>query len=197
MTPAVIAAVAALLVGVVGALLSYANARRLSRTEAQLARVNAQLSELYGPMHATLEATRIAYEKFVQSSRGSPNFFNPRLPKPTDEELELWRTWVTTVLQPGNKRTYELIVNKAHLLIDDEMPQCLLTFCAHVAGFDVTIRRWEAEDYSSHLSVVSHPRDELNSYARNSFRQLKRTQAHLLAQSKIEPSTRTKQAGIK
>jgi hypothetical protein len=190
MTAAVIAAVAALLVGVLGALLSYVNARRLSRTEAQLARVNAQLSELYGPMHATLEATRIAYEKFVRSSRNSPNFFNPKLPKPTDEELELWRAWVTTVLQPGNRRTYELIVNKAHLLIDDEMPECLLTFCAHVAGFDVTIRRWEAGDYSRHLSVVSHPRDALNSYARDSFRQLKLTQAQLLAQSKINPNAK-------
>jgi hypothetical protein len=48
MTAAVIAAVAALLVGVIGGLLSYVNARRLSRTEAQLERVNAQLSELYG-----------------------------------------------------------------------------------------------------------------------------------------------------
>jgi hypothetical protein len=188
MTAAVIAAVAALLVGVIGALLSYVNARRLSRTEAQLARVNAQLSELYGPMHATLEATRIAYEKFVRSTRNSPNFFNPKLPKPTNDELKLWRAWVTTVLQPGNKRTYELIVNKAHLLIDDEMPECLLAFCAHVAGFDVTIRRWQQGDYSRHLSVVSHPRDALNTYARDSFRNLKRTQAQLLKQSKISSS---------
>ena len=32
---------------------------------------------------------------------------------------------------------YEIIINKAHLLIEGEMPQCLLDFCAHKAGYDV------------------------------------------------------------
>jgi hypothetical protein len=85
-----------------------------------------------------------------------------------------------TVLQPGNKRTYDLIVSKAHLLLDDGMPPCLLTFCAHVAGFDVIIERWKSGDYSEHLSVVSHPGSELNDYVRAAFRSLKQTQSRLL-----------------
>jgi hypothetical protein len=96
--------------------------------QAQLARVNAQLSEFYGPMHATFQANRIANLRFVESVRpGSPNFFKPNLPAQADE-LELWRLWVTKVLQPGNKKIYGIIVDKAHLLIDDEMPKALLRF---------------------------------------------------------------------
>jgi hypothetical protein len=182
MTTAVIAGLATLLVAVVGSLLSYQNSQRLARAQAQLARVNAQLSEFYGPMHATFQANRIAYLQFVESVRpGSPNFFNPSLPAPTPDELELWRLWVSHVLQPGNKKIYDIIVNKAHLLIDDEMPNALLRFCAHVAGFDVIIQRWADGDYREHLSVVSHPRKEVNSYAAVSFAELKQEQARLLA----------------
>jgi hypothetical protein len=33
------------------------------------------------------------------------------------------------------------------------MPQCLLDFCAHKAGYDVVIECWKQGDYTEHLSV--------------------------------------------
>jgi hypothetical protein len=36
-------------------------------------------------------------------------------------------------------------------LIEDEMPECLLKFCAHKAGYDVLIERWKQGDYREHL----------------------------------------------
>jgi hypothetical protein len=73
-----------------------------------------------------------------------------------------------------------VIISKAHLLIEDEMPPCLLQFCAHKAGYDVLIERWNQHDYSEHLSVVRHPADELHDYLRESFTMLKREQAREL-----------------
>ena len=73
-----------------------------------------------------------------------------------------------------------MIINRAHLLIEDEMPECLLTFCAHKAGYDVLIERWRQGDYREHLSVVRHPGDELHDYLQQSFTRLKREQAREL-----------------
>jgi hypothetical protein len=58
---------------------------------------------------------------------------------------------------------------KAHLLIEDEMPECLLTFCAHKAGYDVLIQRWHDQDFTEHLSVVRHPGNRLYEYLEQSF----------------------------
>jgi hypothetical protein len=181
----IIAGTATILVAIIGALLSYLNTQRLHRLEARLSRVNDQLSNLYGPMLATLEANRIAYRRFLDSYReGSPSFFNPKLPPPDQQQLEAWRDWVTTVLQPGNRRVYEMIVGRAHLLIDDQIPSCLLKLCAHTSGYEVVLKRWEKGDFSRHLSVVAHPRTEIDDYAERCFAQLKETQAKLLAQTR-------------
>jgi hypothetical protein len=74
-----------------------------------------------------------------------------------------------------------VIISSAHLLIEDEMPECLLKFCAHKAGYDVLIERWKQGDYREYLSVVRHPGDELHDYLQQSFTRLKREQARELA----------------
>jgi hypothetical protein len=73
-----------------------------------------------------------------------------------------------------------VIITKAHLLIEDEMPECLLQFCAHKAGYDVLMERWKQHDYAEHLSVVRHPGAELRDYLGESFTRLKREQARAL-----------------
>jgi hypothetical protein len=178
---ALVAALATLLVAVVGATLSHRSAQRLRQYEAQLERVDAQLRELYGPMHAMLESTRIAYEHFLNLVRpGAPKFFDEDLPPPDDSQLRQWRRWITIVLQPGNEYIDGLITKNAHLLLDDKLPECLLLFSAHVAGYRVVIKQWADGDYSQLTSVVAHPRAPLSEYAAQSFARLKSTQADLL-----------------
>ena len=70
------------------------------------------------------------------------------------------------------------------------MPECLLTFCAHKAGYDVLIERWRQGDHREHLSVVRHPGDELHDYLQVSFTRLKREQAREL--EAIQGRTRDK-----
>jgi hypothetical protein len=97
-----IAATTAILVAVVAASLSYAHARRLQRRQARLGRLNAQLEEIYGPLYATLEASRIAYRRLLDRLRpGQSSLFDP------------------------------------DLLVEDEMPGCLLQFLAHKAGYEL------------------------------------------------------------
>jgi hypothetical protein len=181
MSNALVGATAAILVAVLAASLSYAQARRLQRRQARLSRLNAQLEELYGPLYATLEASHIAYSRLLDTLRpGQSTLFDPDALPPSDEELRIFRRWVEVVSHPRAIRAYEIIISKAHLLIEDEMPRCLLQFLAHKAGYDVLTQRWKEGDFSEHLSVVRHPGDELYDYLRRSFTHLKGEQAREL-----------------
>lgn len=183
MSDALIAAIAVILAALLAAVVSYLQARRLQRSQARLKRLNAQLEELYGPLYATLEASRLAYSRFLDKLRpgSSSLFFDSGFPPASSEELRLFRQWIEIVSHPRATSAYELIISKAHLLIEDEMPACLLQFCAHKAGYDVITQRWKDQDFSEHLSVVRHPGEELHSYLRQSFTRLKRDQICELA----------------
>jgi hypothetical protein len=181
MAEAAIAASAAICVAVLGALLSFIYSRRLQRRQARLERLNAQLRDFYGPLYAIFQANRIAHLRFVDTLRpGSPTLFAPDVAPLNDEELGLWRQWAESAHRHRSTPAYEVIISKAHLLIEDEMPECLLAYCAHKAGYDVLIERWKQGDYREHLSVVRHPGDELHDYLQQSFTRLKREQAREL-----------------
>lgn len=176
MLAALIAAIAVISAALVAGGLSYLQAQRLERRKARLARLNAQLEELYGPIYATLEASRIAYRRLLDKiCPGRDSLFDGPQP-PNEEQLRIFRLWVETVSHPRATEAYKRIINKGHLLIEDEMPECLLNFCAHKAGYDVLIKRWHNQDFTEHLSVVRHPGEELYKYLRESFTRLKREQ---------------------
>jgi hypothetical protein len=178
MSEALIAASVAICIAVLGALLSYIYTRRLQRSQARLERLNAQLREFYGPLYAIFQAQRIAHLRFVETLRpGSSTLFAPDVAPLNGEELRLWRLWAQSAHRHRSTPAYEVIINKGHLLIEDEMPECLLQFCAHKAGYDVLIKRWKQGDYSEQLSVVRHPGDALYDYLQQSFTRLKHEQA--------------------
>lgn len=85
-----------------------------------------------------------------------------------------------TVFMPNNIRMYDMIVSKADLLIETDMPQCLLIFCAHVSAAQPVMKKWEAKDYSQQRSEVFYPAKELLEYCSKSFKSLKAEQSSLL-----------------
>ena len=181
MPQALIAASAAICVAVLGALLTYIYNRRLQRRQARLARLDAQLEEFYGPLYAMFQARHKAHLRFVDVLRpGHSSLFAPEAEPLNDQELRLWRLWVETSHRHQSSPAYDVIITRAHLLIEDEVPECLLEFCAHKAGYDVLIERWKQGDFAEHLSVVRHPGDVLHSYLQQSFTRLKHEQAREL-----------------
>src|SRR5262245_20332544 len=116
----------------IGFLSTYLNNLRLSQRSEKLARVNRQLSELYGPLFALTHASDTAWNAFAsEKGPGHINIFEMEH-SPTESELQEWRLWMTTVFMPINLRMYEIILSKSDLLIETKMPECLLQFCAHV-----------------------------------------------------------------
>ncbi|MEU7030640.1 hypothetical protein AB0A60_28620 [Streptomyces sp. NPDC046275] len=165
----------------VGYLATYVNGLRLAQRQARLTRVNQQLSDFYGPLFALMEANSRAYDAFCEryARPDGVHPFDHDVP-PTEEELAEWRIWATTVFLPNIQKMRDVIVAKADLLIEEEMPPVLLALCAHVSGYEITAARWAAGEFAAYKSVIQYPGPELREYTTTRFARLKKQQASLL-----------------
>ena len=91
---------------------------------------------------------------------------------------------MTTVFVPVHRRMMELMLERADLIEQREMPSCLLALCAHVNGYQAILKEWETGEISiereDNISVVNFPDQELADYAASAFDWLKAEQADLL-----------------
>ncbi|MGW7008358.1 hypothetical protein ACWGCW_37610 [Streptomyces sp. NPDC054933] len=177
------AAVVTIALAFLGYLATYFNSLRLSQRQERLSRVNQQLSDFYGPLFALTEANSRIFRAFMERPAMRPDGQSPFAAggePPTDEELSEWRLWVTTVFLPNIRAMRDIVVTKADLLVESQMPKVLLDLSAHVSGYEITAAKWANRDYTEHLSGVTFPAEELASYARESFTRLKSEQASLL-----------------
>jgi hypothetical protein len=197
-----ITAGAAILVALVTFVLTYWSNRRQSALKARLTRVNRQLSEFYGPLLALTGINDEAWSTFFDKYGVSPDaffgvnvspaaFFGVDTDSVPHEKIEVWVEWMRTVFMPSNRKIVDLIETKADLLEDDSMPAVLMKFCAHVAGYEVTLKRWAAGDFSLLTSLIDHPGPPMSEYATEKFAYLKGLQRELLnattsAQSRSE-----------
>ncbi|MEW1610589.1 MULTISPECIES: hypothetical protein [unclassified Streptomyces] len=171
----------------VGYLATYLNGVRLAQRQARLERVNLQLSDFYGPLFALMEANSRTYDTFAErhARPDGRDPFDHDIP-PTEQELAEWRTWAGTVFIPNIRAMRDVVVTKADLLIEQEMPPALLQLCAHVSGYEITAARWAQGRYEEHLSVIPFPGRELLDYTRDRFTRLKKEQAVLLGRAATE-----------
>ena len=88
--------------------------------------------------------------------------------------------WFTHVFMPLNRRASELILSRTDLIVEDTIPGPLIQLCAHVAGYEVTLKRWEKNDYQEPGAFTRHPGENLLEYVRETLRELKKQQAKLL-----------------
>lgn len=177
----VVTTITAIFLALVGYLATYLNSVRIEQRADNLNRVNKQLSEFYGPLFALSQANDIAWRAFRSEYRPDGAFFS-HLNPPTEEEIIIWRLWMQTVFMPNNMRIYEIIISKADLLIEKDMPECLLLFCAHITAYQAVLKQWEAKNYAAHTSLVEYP-TKLLEYCDKSFERLKAEQSRLLGKA--------------
>jgi hypothetical protein len=187
-TISLVSVITTILIALVGYVVTYVNTLRLEQQKAQLARVEQQLRDLYGPLLSLVSSSAAAYAGFRSIYRPNTRFFRST-PPPTQEDLDAWCLWMTEVFMPLNESMTQLVTNHTDLLEEDEIPQCLLSLCAHVSGYKAVLKAWENNDHSRYSSVVNFPSEELHIYAKERFVQLKLKQAILLGhnQSKARP----------
>jgi hypothetical protein len=172
-----LAIVASIVLGVVSLFGKYAYDLRLARRKDALELVNRRLNEFYGPLYVSSRAGRLAFDALKQRL-GQDCVFKDRA-VPTKGELEEWKVWLPSVLMPINEFMEQLILKNSHLIRENEFPLCLAQFVAHVAAYKAVLKQWESKEYRDVLSTIDFPR-EVESYAEESYVELKAEQARLL-----------------
>ena len=96
-----------------------------------------------------------------------------------DEDLKEWALWMTTIFMPLNDVREKIIIENAHLIVEEQMPQCLLDFVTHVVGYKAVLSKWAEGDYSERRSMIGWP-PEFDVYVERSYAALKAEQTYLL-----------------
>lgn len=157
----------------VGYLVTFSSNRMIARRADRLRLVNQRLNEFYGPLYVATIAGNIAY-KALLAKQGKTQCHPIR-----DEDLNEWVLWMKTIFIPLNEVREKIIIENAHLIVEEEMPQCLLDFVTHVVGYKALLLKWAEGDYTERRSMIGWP-PEFDIYVEQSYRALKAQQTNLL-----------------
>lgn len=99
-----------------GYLFTYYNTKITEERKAQIERINQQVRDLYGPLLATVNASRTAYKAMVRAHSpdggGSAAAFVSAVRRdPEGATARVYRTWMRDVLQPLNERAAAIVVD--------------------------------------------------------------------------------------
>jgi hypothetical protein len=167
------AVVLTVIIAFAGYIITSWSAHMLARRRDKLELVNKRLNEFYGPLYVASEAGNIAYRSLLAKQgkvQSEPI---------TDEDLKDWVLWMRTIFIPLNEIREKIIIENAHLIIEEKMPQCLLDFVTHVVGYKAVLCKWADGDFSERRSTIGWP-PEFDVYVRNSYAALKAEQMRLM-----------------
>ena len=167
------AAVLTVILAFIGYLATFMSARMLERRRDKLDLVNRRLNEFYGPLYVASQAGNIAYRSLLKKQGKTQSF--PIL----DDEMKEWVLWMTTIFMPLNDVREKIIIEKAYLIVEEQMPHCLLDFVTHVVGYKAVLAKWAKDDYSERRSTIGWP-PEFDLYVERSYAALKAKQTRLL-----------------
>jgi len=167
------AALLTIFLAFLGYLFTFMSAQFLARRTDKLNLVNRRLNEFYGPLYVASRAGNIAYRSLLKKQGKTKSF--PIL----DNEMKEWMLWMTTIFMPLNNVREKIIIKKAALIIEEQMPLCLLDFVTHVSGYKAVLAKWSEGDYSERRSTIGWP-PEFDVYVERSYAALKAEQTMLL-----------------
>jgi hypothetical protein len=160
----------------IGYLVTFLSGRMLARRRDKLRLVNKRLNEFYGPLYVASQAGHIAYRSLLK--RQGKTKSDPI----RDEDMKEWVLWMTTIFMPLNDIREKIIIEKAYLIVEEEMPHCLLEFVTHVVGYKAVLAKWAEGDFSERRSTIGWP-PEFDAYVKRSYAALKAEQMNLLNNS--------------
>jgi hypothetical protein len=111
--------------------------------QAELARIERQLSELYRPLLALVEEGRLSHRDFVKKE-GRDGALPADRP-PTEDELRRWIEKAEGDLMPRNERMCVLIRAKRDLIDGPELPASWQALLTHWDGWKADHEKWKKE----------------------------------------------------
>ncbi len=157
-------------------LMTFLITRLMTRRADHLKLVDQRLNEFYGPLYVATLAGNIAYRSLL--AKQGKTQCHPI----TDEEMKEWMLWMNTIFMPLNDIREKIIIEKAHLIVEEQMPRCLLDFVTHVVGYKAVVAKWAEGDYRERRSTIGWPPD-FDQYVERSYQALKAEQTSLLHDS--------------
>ena len=167
------AAMLTIVLAFAGYFVTFLSTRMMARRADMLRLVNKRLNEFYGPLYVASQAGNIAYRSLLNKQGKTQS--EPIL----DSEMKEWVLWMKTIFMPLNDIREKIIIEKAHLIVEQEMPQCLLQFVTHVVGYKAVLSKWAEGDYTERRSTIGWP-PAFDGYVERSYKALKAEQMHLL-----------------
>ena len=167
------AAILTIIVAFAGYAITFLSAHMLARRRDKLELVNRRINEFYGPLYVASQAGNIAYRSLLKKQGKMKS--DPI----SDAEMKDWMLWMRTIFMPLNDIREKIIIEKAHLIIEEQMPQCLLDFVTHVVGYKAVLRQWAEGDYTERRSTIGWP-PEFDVYVSRSYAALKAEQTRLM-----------------
>jgi hypothetical protein len=177
------AAVLTIILAFTGYLVTFWFTRMMQRRSDRLRLVDQRLNEFYGPLYVASRAGNIAYRSLLEK-QGKTQCHPIR-----DEDMKEWMLWMTTIFMPLNDIREKIIIEKAHLIVEEQMPQCLLDFVTHVVGYKALMAKWQEGDLTERRSSIGWP-PEFDRYVERSYKALKAEQTRLLHNSAWSAFTR-------
>jgi len=167
------AAVLTIVLAFAGYLVTFWFTRVMARRSDRLHLVDRRINQFYGPLYVATVAGNIAYQSLLKKQ--SKTQCHPI----RDEDLKEWMLWVTTIFMPLNDVREKIIIENAHLIVEEQMPQCLLDFVTHVVGYKALLAKWAEGDFTERRSMIGWP-PEFDAYVERSYQALKAEQTRLL-----------------
>lgn len=167
------AVVLTVILALAGYLITSLSNQELARRQDKLRLVNERLNQFYGPLYVASKAGDIAYRSLL--NRQGKTKSDPI----REEDLKEWILWMNTIFTPLNDIRERIIIEKASLIIEEQMPQCLLDFVTHVVGYKAVMAKWAEGDYTERRSTIGWP-PEFDVYVKESYAALKAEQSRLL-----------------
>jgi len=120
------------------------------RRQREIAFAEQQIEKLYGPLFALSKATFKAKEHLFSHRKRKPDstskdFFDPKDP-PSEEDVEKWRIWIKTILQPMNVMMEEAIIKNAQLLEGGDIYTPFADLILHAESYKATMAKWKDTD---------------------------------------------------
>ena len=167
------AAVLTIFLAFFGYLVTFIITRMMARRADRLRLVNERLNDFYGPLYVASQAGNIAYRSLLTRMGKAQSY------PITDAEMKDWMLWMKTIFMPLNDVREKIIIEKAHLIVEEQMPRCLLDFVTHVVGYKAVLAKWAEGDYTERRSTIGWP-PEFDVYVERSYKALKAEQTSLL-----------------
>jgi hypothetical protein len=151
----------------------YFDDKKIRIRASNLALINKRLEEFYGPLYFRSISGGESYNTLLQKigkSRVSDN--------PNEAELIEWRIWYITVFHPYNLDVEKIIINHSYLIMEENIPESLIQFVAHISEYKSIIAKWEKFDYTDNFASTAFPKD-FKTYIHTSYSFLKNRQLEL------------------